>query len=158
MARKGPKGIRLSLLLKRRYMAIGKAIKVAKKISHIDKEYPSTSPNRNISFISPPPILSLLKRRSPINLITYIVIKARMAAKILLTVNSKPNNDRYNIIISIQDEAIISSNIIIYSISLIMIIIKDDMNPRGTRIFGPVARELRDKKFMKIVSLAPEVL
>jgi large subunit ribosomal protein L14 len=35
---------------------------------------------------------------------------------------------------------------------------KDDLNPRGTRIFGPVARELRDKKFMKIVSLAPEVL
>ena len=38
------------------------------------------------------------------------------------------------------------------------VIIKDDLNPRGTRIFGPVARELRDKKFMKIVSLAPEVL
>ena len=38
------------------------------------------------------------------------------------------------------------------------VIIKDDQNPRGTRIFGPVARELRDKKFMKIVSLAPEVL
>ena len=38
------------------------------------------------------------------------------------------------------------------------VIIKDDMNPRGTRIFGPVARELRDKRFMKIVSLAPEVL
>ena len=38
------------------------------------------------------------------------------------------------------------------------VIIKDDMNPRGTRIFGPVARELRDKKFMKIISLAPEVL
>ena len=38
------------------------------------------------------------------------------------------------------------------------VIIKDDMNPRGTRIFGPVARELRDKHFMKIVSLAPEVL
>ena len=35
---------------------------------------------------------------------------------------------------------------------------RNDMNPRGTRIFGPVARELRDKKFMKIVSLAPEVL
>ena len=34
----------------------------------------------------------------------------------------------------------------------------DDKTPRGTRIFGPVARELRDKKFMKIVSLAPEVL
>jgi len=34
----------------------------------------------------------------------------------------------------------------------------DDLNPRGTRIFGPVARELREKKFMKIVSLAPEVL
>ena len=38
------------------------------------------------------------------------------------------------------------------------VIIKEDMNPRGTRIFGPVARELREKKFMKIVSLAPEVL
>ena len=37
-------------------------------------------------------------------------------------------------------------------------IIDDKMNPRGTRIFGPVARELRDRKFMKIVSLAPEVL
>jgi len=38
------------------------------------------------------------------------------------------------------------------------VIIKDDNNPRGTRIFGPVARELRDKNFMKILSLAPEVL
>ena len=38
------------------------------------------------------------------------------------------------------------------------VIIKDDMNPKGTRIFGPVARELREKQFMKIVSLAPEVL
>ncbi len=38
------------------------------------------------------------------------------------------------------------------------IIIKEDLTPKGTRIFGPVARELRDKKFMKIVSLAPEVL
>lgn len=38
------------------------------------------------------------------------------------------------------------------------VVIKDDKNPRGTRIFGPVARELRDKDFMKIVSLAPEVL
>ena len=38
------------------------------------------------------------------------------------------------------------------------VIIKDDLTPVGTRIFGPVARELRDKGFMKIVSLAPEVL
>jgi large subunit ribosomal protein L14 len=38
------------------------------------------------------------------------------------------------------------------------VIIKDDGNPRGTRIFGPVARELRDKDYMKIISLAPEVL
>jgi len=38
------------------------------------------------------------------------------------------------------------------------VIIKDDKTPRGTRIFGPVARELRDKDFMKIISLAPEVL
>ena len=38
------------------------------------------------------------------------------------------------------------------------VIIREDKTPRGTRIFGPVARELRDKQFMKIVSLAPEVL
>ena len=38
------------------------------------------------------------------------------------------------------------------------VIIKDDKTPRGTRIFGPVARELREKQYMKIVSLAPEVL
>jgi large subunit ribosomal protein L14 len=38
------------------------------------------------------------------------------------------------------------------------VLIKEDLNPRGTRIFGPVARELRDNDFMKIVSLAPEVL
>jgi len=38
------------------------------------------------------------------------------------------------------------------------VIIKDDGNPRGTRIFGPVARELREKDYMKIISLAPEVL
>ena len=38
------------------------------------------------------------------------------------------------------------------------VIIKEDRNPRGTRIFGPVARELRDKEFMKILSLAPEVI
>ncbi|PKK39671.1 LSU ribosomal protein L14p (L23e) [Clostridiaceae bacterium JG1575] len=38
------------------------------------------------------------------------------------------------------------------------VIIKDDKNPKGTRIFGPVARELRDRDFQKILSLAPEVL
>ena len=38
------------------------------------------------------------------------------------------------------------------------VLIRDDRNPRGTRIFGPVARELRDKDYMKILSLAPEVL
>jgi large subunit ribosomal protein L14 len=39
-----------------------------------------------------------------------------------------------------------------------VVLIDDQMNPRGTRIFGPVARELRDKNFMKVISLAPEVL
>lgn len=39
-----------------------------------------------------------------------------------------------------------------------VVLINDQRNPRGTRVFGPVARELRDKKFMKIISLAPEVL
>ena len=38
------------------------------------------------------------------------------------------------------------------------VIIKEDKNPKGTRIFGPVARELRDKEYMKILSLAPEVI
>ncbi len=38
------------------------------------------------------------------------------------------------------------------------VILREDMNPRGTRIFGPVARELREKNFMRIISLAPEVL
>ncbi|MBE6984824.1 MAG: 50S ribosomal protein L14 [Ruminococcaceae bacterium] len=38
------------------------------------------------------------------------------------------------------------------------VLIKEDRNPRGTRIFGPVARELRDKEYMKILSLAPEVI
>ena len=38
------------------------------------------------------------------------------------------------------------------------VLIKDDKNPRGTRIFGPVARELRDKDYMKLLSLAPEVV
>ena len=38
------------------------------------------------------------------------------------------------------------------------VVIKDDKSPRGTRIFGPVARELREKDFMKIISLVPEVL
>ena len=38
------------------------------------------------------------------------------------------------------------------------VLINDDKNPRGTRIFGPVARELRDKEYMKILSLAPEVI
>ena len=38
------------------------------------------------------------------------------------------------------------------------VLIKEDKNPRGTRVFGPVARELRDKDYMKILSLAPEVL
>ncbi|MCL2082824.1 MAG: 50S ribosomal protein L14 [Oscillospiraceae bacterium] len=38
------------------------------------------------------------------------------------------------------------------------VLIKEDLNPRGTRIFGPVARELREKNYMKILSLAPEVI
>ena len=38
------------------------------------------------------------------------------------------------------------------------VLIREDKNPRGTRIFGPIARELRDKDFMKILSLAPEVI
>ncbi len=39
-----------------------------------------------------------------------------------------------------------------------VVLIDEQMNPRGTRIFGPVARELRDRNYMKVISLAPEVL
>ena len=39
-----------------------------------------------------------------------------------------------------------------------VVLIDDQLNPRGTRVFGPVARELRDRNFMKIISLAPEVI
>jgi large subunit ribosomal protein L14 len=39
-----------------------------------------------------------------------------------------------------------------------VVLINDDGNPKGTRIFGPVARELRERKYMKIISLAPEVV
>ena len=46
----------------------------------------------------------------------------------------------------------------LYSFLNAAVIIDDNRNPKGTRIFGPVARELREKNFMKIVSLAPEVL
>ena len=45
-----------------------------------------------------------------------------------------------------------------FAVAVKAVIIKEDKTPRGTRIFGPVARELREKQFMKIVSLAPEVL
>ena len=49
-------------------------------------------------------------------------------------------------------------DIIVASVNAAVLLASDGENPRGTRIFGPVARELRDRNFMKIVSLAPEVL
>ena len=49
-------------------------------------------------------------------------------------------------------------DVVVASVKNAAVIIRDDKNPRGTRIFGPVARELRDKEYMKILSLAPEVL
>ena len=63
-----------------------------------------------------------------------------------------------------RDKAVSYTNLDVYKRQYIKfdenaaVIIKDDKTPRGTRIFGPVARELREKQFMKIVSLAPEVL
>ena len=47
---------------------------------------------------------------------------------------------------------------LIVFIFMAVVLIGDDGNPKGTRIFGPVARELRERKFMKIISLAPEVV
>lgn len=73
----GPKGIRLSLLLNRTYIAIGKAMNVARKIVNTDIGYPRTRPKRNISFISPPPRDSFLNIASPTNLTAYIVRKAK---------------------------------------------------------------------------------
>ena len=49
-------------------------------------------------------------------------------------------------------------DVVVCSVKNAAVIIKDDKNPRGTRIFGPIARELRDKEYTKILSLAPEVL
>jgi large subunit ribosomal protein L14 len=46
----------------------------------------------------------------------------------------------------------------LHSLKKATVIIRDDKNPRGTRIFGPVAKELREKEYLKILSLAPEVL
>ena len=59
-------------------------------IPHIDKEYPSTRPNRNISFISPPPILSLLNSLSPSNFIIYMVAKAKTADSTFSAVKVNP--------------------------------------------------------------------
>ena len=49
-------------------------------------------------------------------------------------------------------------DVIVASVRKAAVLIREDKTPRGTRIFGPVARELRDKEFMKILSLAPEVI
>ena len=49
-------------------------------------------------------------------------------------------------------------DVVVASVKKAAVIIRDDKNPRGTRIFGPVARELRDREYLKILSLAPEVL
>ena len=60
------------------------------KSNDIDKEYPSTRPNRNISFISPPPILSLLNSLSPSNFIIYMVAKAKTADSTFSAVKVNP--------------------------------------------------------------------
>ncbi len=75
--RKGPKGIRLSLLLNRTYIAMGNAMNVARKIVNTAIGYPKTRPKRNINFISPPPSDSFLKSESPTNLTAYIVRNAK---------------------------------------------------------------------------------
>ena len=80
--------------------------------------------------MSPPPILSFLNSLSPTNFIPYIVIKASIPDRIFSAVTSNPKKINSNIIIIIQDDATISSSIIIYSISLTIITISDDMNIR----------------------------
>ena len=62
-----------------------------------------------------------------------------------------------DVIVATVKDAIPGGNVIKFDENA-AVIIKPDNDPRGTRIFGPVGRELREKKFMKIISLAPEVL
>lgn len=76
MLRNGPNGIIFSLLDSNIMIAIGKAMKVAKKIVQIDIEKPKTIPNRNINLISPPPKDSFLNTLSPSIFMAYITIKA----------------------------------------------------------------------------------
>lgn len=76
MLRNGPKGMIFSLSENKMIRATGKAIKVAKKIVHIDIGNPNTIPNKNINLMSPPPRDSFLKALSPIHFMAYIARKA----------------------------------------------------------------------------------
>ena len=60
--------------------------------------------------------------------------------------------------LNVADNTGAKSVLVIKVLGNAVVLIKDDKSPIGTRIFGPVARELREKDFMKIISLAPEVL
>ncbi len=71
-------------------------------------------------------------------------IKAGDKAKAVVVRTTKPTRRADGSYVSFDSNAVV--------------LIQDDGNPKGTRIFGPVARELRDRNFMKIVSLAPEVI
>lgn len=71
-------------------------------------------------------------------------VKAKEVVKAIIVRQTKPHRRADGSVIRFDDNAVV--------------IINDDGTPRGTRIFGPIAREIRDKGFAKIVSLAPEVL
>ena len=90
---------------------------------------------------------------------------ARVGDKIVVTVKSAlPNSDVKQgivskaVVVRVSKEYRRADGSYIKFDENAAVIIKEDKNPRGTRIFGPVARELRDKEYMKILSLAPEVI
>ena len=129
--RNGPKGIILSFLNSKRNKAIGKAIKVAKKILQIAIGYPITSPIRNINLMSPPPKDSCLNIMSPTFLTRYIVANEPKPARTFRVVSYRPQSIISRIIIAKEAKIKTSSNIIIYSISLIIMVIKLDTKMRA---------------------------
>ena len=122
--KKGPKGIIFSLFENKIIMATGKAIKVAKKMVQIDIGNPNTKPNKNISLMSPPPRDSFLKALSPNNFKEYMAIKAPIPEYMWYAASSKPSPNIYIIIITRVETINTSSNIIMYSISLTITIIR----------------------------------
>ena len=90
---------------------------------------------------------------------TRLVVADNTGAKELLVIRVMgSSNKKFAVIVRTKHDIKRADGSVIRFDENAAVIINKDGNPRGTRVFGPVARELRDKNFMKIVSLAPEVI